>query len=297
MQNLRKRTYKQHGFTLIELMVAVSIFFFVIAAIYESFLSQQHVSFIQAQVSDMQQNARLAMGFLSKEIRMAGFGMPATEVNGFSNAITPAIDNNANGGNNVLIGTDQISIVTGYQQGSTLQSAASFDSTTITLVGNANLFNTTTKSFLYIDGVGLIDNYQVTGIAGNVLTVSPPLRRVYPAGASVLLVKAITYSVNDAMFLTRDENTGGGAQPLVPNIEDLQFAYQLNDGSWSNAPAVPGNIRAVRINVLARTSRQDPQWAGLGIRPANENHAAATVKDGYRRRLLTSVVAVRNLGL
>ena len=297
MQNLRKLTYKQHGFTLIELMVAVSIFFFVIAAIYESFLSQQHVSLIQAQVSDMQQNARLAMDFLSKEIRMAGFGMPVISVNGFSNAITPAIDNNANGGNNVLIGTDQISIVTGYRQISTLASAATQGATTITLNSNGNQFDTNTKQYVCIDAIFSNDNYVVSGAGSNTLTLSSGLTRNYNQGAPVFLVKAITYSVNDAMFLTRDENTGGGAQPLVPNIEDLQFAYQLNDGSWSNAPAVPGNIRAVRINVLARTSQKDPQWAGLGIRPAIEDHAAATVKDGYRRRLLTSVVEVRNLGL
>ena len=196
-------------------------------------------------------------------------------------------------------GTDQITVVTGYRQESTLQSAASADATTITPVANANQFNTTTKSFVCVDGVGQIDNYQVTGIAGNVLTVSPALHRAYQAGAPVLLVKAITYSVNDARFLTRNENTGGGAQPLVPNIEDLQFAYQLADGTWSNAPANPADIRAVRINVLARTQHEDQDWrrGGLGRRPAIEDHAAAGVTDGFRRRLLTSVVEVRNLGL
>jgi prepilin-type N-terminal cleavage/methylation domain-containing protein len=298
MQGRKKRIHKQRGFTLVELMVVVAIFFFIMAAVFNAYLSQFHASVVQTQVTDMQQNARIAMDSLSKEIRMAGFGMPATAVNGFSNAITPAINNDATNGNNVLDGNDQITIVTGYRQISTLTSAASADDTTISLVANANQFDTDKKKFVCVDGVGQIDNYQVTGIAGNVLTVTPALHRPYQAGARVLLVKAITYSVNDARVLTRNENTGGGAQSLAPNIEDLQFAYQLADGTWSNAPGSPGDIRAVRINVLARTQHEDKDWkkSGLGRRPAIEDHAAAGATDGFRRRLLTTVVQVRNLG-
>ncbi|WAC06332.1 MAG: prepilin-type N-terminal cleavage/methylation domain-containing protein [Thermodesulfobacteriota bacterium] len=300
MPDFKKRTHKQKGFTLVELMVVVVIFMFILAGVYTAFLSQHHASVVQARVSETQQNARIAMDFLSKEIRMANFGKPLGSVNTFSNGITPAINNDATSGNNVLNGTDQITVITGYRQISTLASAANTDATSITLVANGDQFNTTTKKYVCIDGIGRIDNYEVTGIAGNVLTVSPALHRGYQADAPVLLVKAITYSVNDAGFLTRNENTGGGAQPLVPNIEDLQFAYQLNDGTWSNAPGVPDDIRAVRINVLARTRFEDhrPGQAGtIGTKPDIEDHDVDNVtRDGFRRRLLTSVVEIRNLG-
>jgi hypothetical protein len=143
------------------------------------------------------------------------------------------------------------------------------------------------------------DNYEVSGVASNTLTLSSSLTRDYNQGAPVLLVKAITYSVNDARVLTRNENTGGGAQTLAPNIEDLQFAYQLADGTWSDAPGSPENIRAVRINVLARTRLEDhnPGQSGkIGQRTDIEDHDVNNAKDGFRRRLLTSVVKVRNLG-
>lgn len=299
MQGLKKRTREQKGFTLVELMVVVVIFFFILAGVFTAYISQHHASVIQAQVTDTQQNARIAMDFLSKDIRMAGFGKPAGAVNGFADAVFPAINNDATNGNNVLNGTDQITVVTGYRQVSTLTSAVSAEATTITLAANANQFNTTTKKFVCIDGVGQIDNYEVTGIAGNVLTVSPALHRTYQAGAPVLLVKAITYSVNDAGVLTRNENTGGGAQTLATNIEDLQFAYQLADDTWSDAPGSPEDIRVVRINVLARTRFQDrnPGESGtIGQRPDIEDHDVNNVTDGFRRRLLTSVVGVRNLG-
>jgi len=291
MSKLKKYGYKQHGFTLVELMVVVVIFFFILAGVFTAYLTQHHASVIQARLTDTQQNARIAMDFLSKEIRMAGFGKPAGAVNAYSDAIYPE--------NNVLNGTDRITVVTGYRQISTLSDAASADAITLTLVANGDQFNTTTKSYVCIDGIGKIDNYTVTGIAGNVLTISPALHRAYQTGAPVLLVKAISYSINDAGFLTRNENTGGGAQPLVPNIEDLQFAYQLADGNWVYTTATPENIRAVRINVLARTSFEDhnPGQAGtIGQRPDIEDHDVNNVTDGFRRRLLTSVVGVRNLG-
>ena len=151
-----------------------------------------------------------------------------------------------------------------------------------------------------IDATSQNDNYVVSGAASSSLTLSPALTRDYKQGAAVFLVKAITYSVNDARVLTRNENTGGGAQTIATNIEDLQCAYQLADGTWSNAPAIPGDIRAVRINVLARTRLEDhnPGQSGtIGRIVDVEDHDVNNLTDGFRRRLLTSVVEVRNLGL
>jgi prepilin-type N-terminal cleavage/methylation domain-containing protein len=300
MQNLRKRIYKQHGFTLVELMVVVVIFFFILAGVFTAYITQHHASVIQAQVSDAQQNVRLAMDFLSKEIRMAGFGKPAGSVNGFADAVFPAINNDATSGNNVLNGTDQITIVTGYRQISTLSSPATAGATSVSLNGNGNMFDTGTKQYVCIDATSQNDNYVVSGAASSSLTLSSVLTRDYKQGAAVFLVKAITYSVNDARVLTRNENTGGGAQTIAPNIEDLQFAYQLADGTWSNTPGIPGDIRVVRINVLGRTNFEDhnPGQSGtIGQRPDIEDHDVTNSTDGFRRRLLTSVVEARNLGL
>ena len=300
MQNLKKRIYKQRGFTLVELMVVMVIFFFIIAAVLKAYTTQHRASVIQAQVSDAQQNVRVAMDFLSKEIRMAGFGKPTGAVNGFSDAISPAINNDATNGNNVLNGTDQITIVTGYRQISTLSSAATQGATTVILNGNGDTFDTGTKKYVCIDATSQNDNYVVSGAASSSLTISPALTRDYKQGAGVFLVKAITYSVNDARVLTRNENTGGGSQTIATNIEDLQCAYQLADGTWSNAPAIPGDIRAVRINVLARTRLEDhnPGQSGtIGRIVDVEDHDVNNLTDGFRRRLLTSVVEVRNLGL
>ncbi|MEA1866845.1 MAG: PilW family protein, partial [Thermodesulfobacteriota bacterium] len=65
-----------------------------------------------------------------------------------------------------------------------------------------------------------------------------------------------------------------------------------NDGDDTNDY---DDIRSIRITILARTDRPDPDFNGQ--RPAIEDHAADDDPDHYRRRLLTTLIKVRNLGL
>jgi type II secretory pathway pseudopilin PulG len=70
----------QKGLTLIELMVALAICFIVIGAVYRAFTSQQRTYTIQDQVAEAQQNARVAMNILMRDLRMAGHGKPEGNV-------------------------------------------------------------------------------------------------------------------------------------------------------------------------------------------------------------------------
>lgn len=61
-----------HGFTLIELMIALVVSLLALAAIYSTFLAQHRSYQVQSETSDMQQNIRAAMYYMQREIRMAG---------------------------------------------------------------------------------------------------------------------------------------------------------------------------------------------------------------------------------
>ena len=61
------------GFTLVEILVTMAISAMVLTGIYQVYANQMRVSNTQNQVVEMQQSARVAMLFMEREIRLAGF--------------------------------------------------------------------------------------------------------------------------------------------------------------------------------------------------------------------------------
>lgn len=74
LRRLSSRRVGRAGFTLIELMVAIAIGAFVIAALYQLFRAQMRQFVFQDQQMEMHQNARLAADILTRTARMAGYG-------------------------------------------------------------------------------------------------------------------------------------------------------------------------------------------------------------------------------
>lgn len=70
--------YTRSGFTLIELLIALALSGIVVGAIYSLYATQSRSYVAQDMVSEMQQNARVAMDMMSREIRMAGYDPTGT---------------------------------------------------------------------------------------------------------------------------------------------------------------------------------------------------------------------------
>ena len=279
------------GLTLIELLVAMAISAVLIAAMYRTFIGQHRTYTVQEQVVDMQQNARVAINRMMREIRMAGFGnawnilpphgLPFSAIDGpFSYIINPRDDRN------MIIGQhdDQITIIGAFEQVSTLKTSTD-GTNTIELVEKADQFNLINRKYLCVGG---LETHIVTGISGNTITLDSNLLFNHAAGTPVFKVKAITYQLRwdnrnpNMPVLTREDQTdGGGSQVVAENIENLQFRYVLEDGSESDSPADPSRIRMVRVTVHARTSLSDPDFKG-GV-------------GGFRRRTIASNILVRNM--
>jgi prepilin-type N-terminal cleavage/methylation domain-containing protein len=289
---------RSKGLTLIELLVAMAISAILIAALYRTFMGQHKTYTVQEQVVDMQQNARVAINRMMREIRMAGFGsvwnvfppehLPFLTLGG----PLPDVINPRDDVNDVDQHDDQITIIGAFEQVTTL-SQLTDGSDTVQLVGGADQFNVLMRRYLCIGG---LETHIVRGISGNTITLDSRLLFNHAAGTPVYKVKAIRYRLRwdnsnpNMPVLTREDHTdGGGSQVVAENIENLQLRYVLEDGSESDSPADPSDIRMVRVTVHARTSfpdlefKSDPEFkVGVG---------------GFRRRTIASNILVRNMGV
>jgi type IV pilus assembly protein PilW len=286
---------KQSGFTLIELMVAMVISIIALAAIYGAFQSQQKSQTTQQMVVDMQQNARAALAFMCREIRMAGYqplahdGVDNDGVNGIddpgesnvqgfvtarSDIIKFTLDLNADGGDN----DDNESITYGFYNGT-----------------DAN-------------GDGIAD-------AG-----SAPLGREHRTGAGFQVlaydVEAVAFAyafdadndgsldtyggvVNRGIIWAYDSNSGGALdRHLDTNVDgvidesDNPGGESLVGSGWASATVPFSRIRAVQIWLLARTrnpvqGHQDTQTYVVGPKRVFCN-------DHFEHILLNGVAYVRN---
>ncbi|HLZ33392.1 MAG TPA: prepilin-type N-terminal cleavage/methylation domain-containing protein, partial [Nitrospira sp.] len=77
------------GFTLIELMVGLAVGVIVMAAAFSILTMTRKSLQANEQTVDMQQNVRMAMEMMSRDIKLAGFGSPGTAVGNCTNAIVP----------------------------------------------------------------------------------------------------------------------------------------------------------------------------------------------------------------
>ena len=289
---------KSKGVTLIELLIALVISAILVAGIYRTFIHQQKTYATREQVADMQQNVRVAINRMIREIRMAGFGGKNENLNGNNDIIT--VFGNVNGFANIInpensvvedgITHDRITVVSAYNQIATIaEDVASGNNTLkITYVGGTQ-FDSNERKYMCINGRY---NYEVVPAAGNIVTLAgvATLNENHSAGEPVFLVRAIRYGlrvdVNGVPVLFRDlyPNTGISRRDTVAeNIEDLQFHYILVGNPSPPEVDVPGNprdVRGVRITIQARTRMSDPELKDGG---------------GFRRRTLDTYIDLRNL--
>jgi type IV pilus assembly protein PilW len=270
---------KYFGITLIELLIAVGILTLVIFGVYNLFINQHKAGVIHQQVADMQQNARIAMEMLIKDLRLAGLGVEA------SNAIVAGDGGDTNPDSITIRGGESFIMTT--TPSPVNQSSSTFD------VNSVAGFSVGDVCIIY--GGGEWTRFTIT----QVLEASLKLQHnpssdynspggfgfTYPTGSVVRRYQEVTYQIDTSNpshpKLTRTES--GNTQTVSENIEDLQFVYTLANGTVTSSPANPANIRLVNVTLRARTNREDPKWTD------------DTYGDGYRRRVLSSYVRVRNL--
>ena len=289
---------KDKGVTLIELLIALVISAVLIAGIYRAFIHQQRTYATQEQVADMQQNVRVAINKMMREIRMAGFGnvrgvLPVTFSGGkriYPNVVNPDLPNageftivSAIGGSAALTAKkdDWVGGVQLLSNQIQVSSLAEFDIT-----------KNIDRRYISIGGLESHVIIAIPDVLNRVLTLNTDINRFHKTDGSTLVfaIRAISYQIyidpKDPMqrpILRRDENIGGGFQPVADNIESIEFRNP--DGS---IPLDPKSA-CVQVTVTARTSMRDPYYKGDPDYVEGEG--------SYRKRQISSNIQVRNMGM
>ncbi len=266
------------GFTLVEMMVALVIAFLLVGWAFSTYLVHHRVFTTESQITEMQYEGGTALSVISRDVMESGFGVPDDpNVNGVTSSVVIS-DSGDNGG------PDSITLLGGYRVVATLAGDVVPGMTTLTVnwIGNP-MVNTTDRSYISIEGLSF---FTVTDVNNNVVTLSSPVDRFYPAGRPIYLVEDVTYFVSNGALLRASPTTNAAGEPVATNVDDFQCASLDFDGD--------GDIDAVRISLLARTEREVAQKVEPGVSSITLENNTVTTSDYFRRRVYRQVVYLRN---
>jgi prepilin-type N-terminal cleavage/methylation domain-containing protein len=289
---MRQHVHKQNGFTLIELLIVVAILGIVMGAVYSVFIANQRTAYTTDEVVEVQQNLRIAMEAVTKDLYSAGFLIDT--------ANTPAISAFANNGGlksaqvlnqaPVPAGSDTVTINMATLNNAFTRSSTdvSTGSSTITVmppvaatqVAAIRLFNNNNsikiirfESGKYRDlGLYTIDPVGGVDILNNTINFTPAVTEDVKIGDRIVLVPAgtstpptVRYELVNAATTTAGPNTcpnnqlclqrtiPTGSEIVAQNMSDFQLRYILDDNSVTDTPADTKFIKAVIVTVWGET--------------------------------------------
>ena len=319
------------GFTLIELLIALVLSIVIVGAVYATFNSQQKSFSLTNQKADMQQQGRAAMNLFMRDLRMAGYLVPSAKAirvvnNNITSGTTPASDEIT------MLYADQrfdgLTIQTSSGAPPTsvtveVQSGGSFapdtgndgykDKNIILVTKDGS--NSVIRNIISVSDSGTPRIFTLGNLDSDLTGLSPNFDSTIDenatfTGGSAYILTIRTYNISSETLYIND-HTGGGTQPLAEGAEILQFDFdsynKLTKKHTTLADPTSGahtidQLRAVQIYLLVKNNTKDPDYTdtttyhlGASNQPYTPG-SSATLKP-YRRRLLTTLVRLRNFGL
>lgn len=279
-QHKKQTSNLQLGFTIVELLVAMGMATIVVAALYSTFKSQQDSYVSQEVVAEMQQNLRAALYMMARDIRIAGYdpseladaGILSAGPNSinFTFDINDGIDNDADG---TVDEIDEPIINDGDVTDANENITYSLDTTDAEnprLVRNAGGGDQPVAD--YIDAVGFAyafdnngDDQLDSSVGGNIIWA------IDSDGDGDL---DLNLDTNDDGVIDTNDNTAGVALASQVDLD---------------------RIKAVKIWLLARTGKVDRSFTNSTIYVVSNQQLQ--YNDNFRRRLLTTAIACRNMAL
>ena len=325
------RLYNERGITLIELLIALALTGIIGGALYKGLINQSRNFSLQDQTAEAQQNCRVGMDNILREVRMAGYSMAyadaggntfndrgivvgsVTTINGTGLQINN--DSNRNSADALMLRRgDSIPFTTWFYLPwlPLTRRLIVFDERCPVFGGDYVLLMNPDKTQYRTMKVmerkwmseyatrytAILDNYT-----GSIASTNGTTTWSYGGGTVVKLKESAFYidSSSGSPVLMKAVN-GAPSQVVARNIEDLQVAYQDSSDNWyyhqgGTGNPITNNIRNARINLVAKARLPGSQ--NLYSQGALEDGTRHPLEgaDGYARRTLTTQVRVRNFGV
>lgn len=324
---------RQQGFTLVEMMVTSALLGILVTGVMSFFTNLKKGASVNTQVVEIQQNSRLLGDLFEEDIRHAGMLVPESGAlcavdrlvlpDSFYVSDAAAIDvtgqtlNNLGariqgGGANIIGGASQILAL----------DTLGLEFPVANLAYDTDADGIPDSDFRVGGGVIVTDaGNPIRGAACGIITdvslLGPQITVTIESGALAALpadalaidlvaIPAHAYIVNANSQLLRD------GMLIANDVDDLQVAIfidanddriidpgeYLGDGLGADFDPAAVDIsfaREVRINLVLRTRLSDLERTS-GRFQDQENRAAIAAGDGFRRRLYSSTVGLRNVG-
>ena len=292
------------GFTLVEILVVMTIFGVVIGAVYSLYITHQKTSYVQEDLVDLQQNLRIAMDSITRDMRMAGMLVP----NGTAQLDKGALNNYSS---SVQINTASASgqfarIVKDKSTAAFTNFSITVDSpeSTDSLAGSgvlavriirpfdfsnrAKKMRSAPSSYLVLksanrNGPSVIIEQSPSGTfaaddikKGDMIAVTPVPTGTAPPDDFDSIIYSLIACPDAPSVQCLGRAVNGTTEAIAGNILSIRFSYLYDDGTEDKAPADTTTVRGVRVTITGRTS------------------ATSALSGGPKTRQITSVVKLRN---
>jgi len=318
---------RQTGLTLVEVMIAMLLGIFLMGGVLQVFASSRQTYRVHEATSRMQENGRMALEVLSRDIRMADFWGCASDPSNFVNNLDTAgtgyvdfLSGGVGGTDGVSGAPDSLILRGGIDSGLRVmppygpqasaniktQAGNGLEQDDIVFVADCSAGDIFQITNANPDDAGVVVHNTGHGDPGNYNVTNPGcpganahcLSKVYGADASMMLTQETRYEIK----------AGSEGQPalfrndleFLDGIENLQILYGHDTDASGTAnyygPADPlvdmADVISIRFAVVVR-SYDDNLTGGL---TQNYNLFGTTVAapDNRLRQVYTSTVAVRN---
>ena len=329
MNRLNGRT----GTTLVELMIAMTIFLIFLAVAYPTFtfLGQRMADIHTKQ--ELTQKGQRILSYMAEELRLAGLFVGANPNVKFEAIATNSLEHTEGNPYDTLTFLTSEQVVN-KKSGSAspfliMTAAAATGADTIEVnatYGNirglnpAALGEPNCRAFITFDTLAptiLSRAYQVTDYTSN-MKISPVLDQALNAGSNVYAVVRKRFDVSDrdlrvvrwdydcgedpASLLEAHDRAGGKSGG---GVDALQFEYIMNNGSLQTTPATDSArnilyVRAINIWILVRSDFPEKDYTNTNAYVVgtnkNDGITLSAFNDNFRRMLLSKQVEVKNLG-